>query len=151
MDQVMARLLDHYQSLHESCKQAMSGLDAQALDWVPGEGMNSVAVLVTHVAGSEKFWISDITMEEPTGRDRPAEFRARDTSTAHLADMLDSSLATIESAFERLTKDDLGQPRTSPLDGKTYDVAWTIAQSLTHTALHLGHLQMTRQLLDASR
>jgi uncharacterized damage-inducible protein DinB len=151
MDPVLARLYDHYQSLHESCKQALSGLDTQALDWMPGEGMNSLAVLATHIAGSERFWISDITMQEPTGRDRPAEFRARDTDTGRLIELLDSSLATIRAAFERLTQADLGQPRTSPLDGKTYDVAWTIGQSLTHTALHLGHIQITRQLLDAAR
>jgi uncharacterized damage-inducible protein DinB len=150
MDQVLARLFDHYQSLHEGCKQALSGLDTQALDWVPAEGMNSLAVLATHIAGSEKFWISDITMQEPTGRDRPAEFQAKGNDAAHLIGLLDSSLAIIEGAFERLTRDDLGQPRTSPLDGKSYDVAWSITQSLTHTALHLGHIQLTRQLLDYS-
>jgi uncharacterized damage-inducible protein DinB len=148
MDAILASVYDHFQSLHESCKQALSGLDTQALDWVPGEGMNSLAVLVTHVAGSEKFWISDVTMQEPSGRDRPAEFRVKGDAVDHLKGLLDSSLATIQQAFERLTREDLGQPRTSPLDGKQYDVAWSIAQSLAHTALHLGHIQLTRQLLD---
>jgi uncharacterized damage-inducible protein DinB len=150
MDQILARLLEHYQSMHETGKNALSGLDAQALDWFPGEGMNSLAVLVTHVAGSEKFWIGDITMQEPTGRDRPAEFAVKGKNVADLVGLLDSSLAFIHDAFERLTRDDLGQPRTSPLDGETYDVAWAITQSLTHTALHLGHIQLTRQLLDNS-
>jgi uncharacterized damage-inducible protein DinB len=150
MDQILARLFEHYQSLHESCKKELTGLDAQDLDWVPGEGMNSLAVLVTHVAGSEKFWIGDITMQEPTGRDRPAEFVVKGNDAAHLIGLLDSSLAFIHGAFERLTPDDLAQPRTSPLDGETYDVTWAIANSLTHTALHLGHIQLTRQLLDTS-
>jgi uncharacterized damage-inducible protein DinB len=148
MEPILASLYDHYQSLHESCKRALSGLDTQALDWVPGEGMNSLAVLVTHVAGSEKYWISDITMQAPSDRDRPAEFRAKGADADHLAELLDSSLAYIRDAFEQLTGDDLGQPRISPLDGNQYDVAWTIAQSLAHTALHLGHIQLTRQLLD---
>ena len=148
MDTILASVYDHFQSLHESCKHALSGLDTPALDWVPGEGMNSLAVLVTHVAGSEKFWISDITMQEPSGRDRPAEFRVQGEAVDHLAGLLDSSLAYIHEAFERLTRDDLSQPRVSPLDDNQYDVAWSIAQSLTHTALHLGHIQLTRQLLD---
>lgn len=148
MDEILSRLYQHYQSLHDGCKQALSGLDTTGLDWVPGEGMNSLAVLVTHIAGSEKFWIGDITMQQPSGRDRPAEFTMKGSDAAHLIGLLDSSLAFIRQAFDRLTREDLGQPRTSPLDGETYDVVWSIAQSMTHTALHLGHIQLTRQLLD---
>ena len=150
MDPILARLFDHYRLLHESYKQTLSGLNTEALDWSPGEGMNSIAVLATHVAGSEKFWIGDVAMQEPSGRDRSAEFVVKGSDSVHLSGLLDSSLAYIQGAFERLTREDLSQPRTSPLDGKTYDVAWSISQSLTHTALHLGHIQITRQLLDAA-
>lgn len=150
MDHILARFFDHYQLLHEGFKQALSGLDPQALDWIPGQGMNSLGVLATHVAGSEKFWIGDVTMQEPTGRDRPAEFVVKGKDAAQLIELLDASLDFIREAFDRLSSEDLGKPRTSPIDGETYDVAWTIANSLTHTALHLGHMQLTRQLLDSA-
>jgi len=149
MDPVLGRFFDHFGRLHEACKTQFSGLDSQALDWSPGEGMNSIAVLATHTAGSEKFWIGDIAMQEPSGRVREAEFTVTGTDVSGLSRLLDSSLATIQAAFERLSLQDLTEPRTSPLDGATYDIAWSIAQSLQHTALHLGHMQLTRQLLDA--
>src|SRR3990172_2370464 len=151
MDPILASLFEHFRRLHESCNEILSGLTKEALDWSPGESMNSIAVLVTHVAGSEKFWIGDIAMQEPSGRVREAEFIVKGDGAAHLSSLLDSSLAYIQGAFARLTRDDLDQPRTSPLDGKTYDVAWSIAQSLAHTALHLGHIQLTRQLVDEGR
>ena len=151
MDPVLGRLIDHFDRLHEACKSQFAGLDSQALDWSPGEGMNSIAVLATHTAGSEKFWIGDIVMREPSGRNREAEFTVTGTDAAGLAALLDASLAHVRGALERLSLKDLSEPRTSPLDGVTYDIAWSIAQSLQHTALHLGHMQLTRQLLEASR
>jgi len=149
MDPVLGRFFDHFRRLHEACKTQFSGLDSRGLDWSPGEGMNSIAVLATHTAGSEKFWIGDIVMQEPSGRVREAEFTVTGTDVAGLSGLLDSSLATIQGAFERLSLHDLTEPRTSPLDGVAYDIAWSIAQSLQHTYLHLGHMQLTRQLLDA--
>jgi uncharacterized damage-inducible protein DinB len=151
METVLARLYDHFRLLHESCKAAMSDLEPDSLDWTPGEEMNSIAVLMTHIAGSERFWIGDIAMQEPSGRDRPAEFLVKGKDAAQLIGLLDSALTYIQGAFERLTMEDLGQARTSPLDGKSYDVIWSIGHSLTHTALHVGHIQLTRQLLLASR
>jgi len=55
MDPILASLFEHFRRLHESCNEILSGLTKEALDWSPGESMNSIAVLVTHVAGSEKF------------------------------------------------------------------------------------------------
>jgi len=151
MDPVLGRFFDHFRRLHEACKTHFAGLDSTALDWSPGEGMNSIAVLATHTAGSEKFWIGDIVMQDPSGRVREAEFTVTGTDVAGLSRLLDSSLATIQGAFERLSLQDLTESRTSPLDGVEYDIAWSIAQSLQHTALHLGHIQLTRQLLDVGR
>ena len=119
-----------------------------ALDWVPGPEMNSLAVLVTHVAGSERYWVGDVIASEPSDRDRPAEFRTSGLDAETLKSRLAGSLAYIRGVLERLVFQDLEAIRTSPRDNHQLTVAWCLAHSLTHTATHMGHIQLTRQLWD---
>ena len=77
---MLPELEDYYQrlsGLHDGLKQAIAGLSAEALDWVPGPDMNSLRVLMVHTAGAERYWIGDMAGQQPSGRDRDAEFRAR--------------------------------------------------------------------------
>ena len=135
------------EDLHENCKDQIAGLAQDELDWSPGTGMNSIAVLVVHIAGSERFWIGDTIMREPSGRDREAEFVTSGVSEQALVDLLDTSLAYIEGAFDRLDVEVLAENRISPRDGREISVTRTIANVIEHTALHLGHIQITKQLL----
>jgi uncharacterized damage-inducible protein DinB len=135
------------EDLHENCKDQIAGLAQDELDWSPGTGMNSIAVLVVHIAGSERFWIGDTIMREPSGRDREAEFVTSGVSEQALVDLLDTSLAYIGGAFDRLDVEVLAENRISPRDGREISVARTIAHVIEHTALHLGHIQITKQLL----
>lgn len=66
--------LDRLQELHAGILRAIDGLPAAALDWVPGPGMNPIAVLVVHAAGAERYWIGDVVARDPSDRDRAAEF-----------------------------------------------------------------------------
>ena len=138
------------EDLHENCKDQIGGLAQDELDWSPGTGMNSIAVLVVHIAGSERFWIGDTIMREPSGRDREAEFVTSGVSEQALVDLLDTSLAYIEGAFDRLDVEVLAENRISPRDGREISVARTIAHVIEHTALHLGHIQIGRELWELS-
>ncbi len=135
------------EELHENIKDQIGGLAQDELDWSPGQGMNSIVVLAVHIAGSERFWIGDTIMREPSGRDREAEFATSGVSEQALVDLLDASLAYIEGAFGKLDVDVLAEMRISPRDGREISVARTIAHVIEHTALHLGHIQITRQIL----
>lgn len=148
MHQIFEGFYKLLQDLHENYKEQIAGLAPEELDWSPGGGMNSIAVLVVHVAGSERFWIGDTVMREPSGRDRDAEFVASGMSGQALVSLLDASLAYIEGAFGKLDLEVLAESRTSPRDGRDISVARTIAHVIEHTALHLGHIQITRQLLE---
>jgi uncharacterized damage-inducible protein DinB len=135
------------EELHENIKDQIAGLAQDELDWSPGQGINSIAVLAVHIAGSERFWIGDTIMREPSGRDREAEFVTSGKSEQALVDLLDASLGYIEGAFGKLDVDVLEEMRISPRDGREISVARTIAHVIEHTALHLGHIQITKQLL----
>ena len=42
---VLGEYLDRLEALHAGLEEAIAGLPVEALDWVPGPGMNSLAVL----------------------------------------------------------------------------------------------------------
>jgi uncharacterized damage-inducible protein DinB len=140
--------LNTFQTLHAEIERAVESLPQAALDWVPGPDMNSLAVLVTHVAGSERYWIGDVIAGEPSGRDRPAEFRTSGLDVETLKGRLAGSLAYVRGVLERLTLQDLETTCVSPRDNRQLTVAWCLNHALAHTATHMGHIQLTRQLWD---
>jgi len=135
--------------LHGEIAQAVDGLPAEALDWSPGPDMNSLGVLMAHVAGSEKHWLGDIIAGETTDRDREAEFRSRGREVSGLKAGLDEMLAYGRSIVARLSPDDLTANRKAYADGRTMAVGECLLHVLRHTALHAGHMQITRQLWEA--
>jgi uncharacterized damage-inducible protein DinB len=135
-------------ALYTALLQTIEGLPAAALDWVPSSDMNSLSVLATHVAGATRYWIGDVAGQDRSDRDREAEFRTRGLETATLKAQLVGALEHSQRVLEGLTLSDLEAPRVSPRDGRQFSVAWCLAHALEHTALHLGHMQLTRQLWD---
>ena len=144
MEQILKDHLDVLEALHEGCVSQISGMTQDELDWRPDEDMNSLAILAAHIAGAERYWIGDVVMGESSGRDRDKEFATTGVSWKALSDQMDSALKYSRGAFKRLATDQLGEVRTSPRDGRKYTVAWSIAHVLEHTALHLGHMQITK-------
>ncbi|MBI1880044.1 MAG: DUF664 domain-containing protein, partial [Chloroflexi bacterium] len=76
--------LDRLEELHDDMRQAITGLPPAALDWSPGPEMNSLGVLATHVAGSERYWVGEVAGGNPANRDRPTEFRTHGLDEATL-------------------------------------------------------------------
>jgi uncharacterized damage-inducible protein DinB len=135
-------------ALHNGLKQAIAGLPTAALDWVPGPEMNSIAVLVVHTAGAERYWIGDVAGGQPSGRDRPAEFRTEALDEAALVAHLDRSLAESEQILGKFTLEDLSAVRRSTMHDRECTVMWALLHALEHSANHLGHIQMARQLWE---
>jgi hypothetical protein len=53
--------------------------------------------------------------------------------------------------LEHLTLPDLDAKRTTPSNGKEYTVGWALAHALEHVGIHVGHMQIIRQLWDQRR
>jgi len=139
---------DRLQALHADIQRTIEGLPQDALDWSPGPDMNSLAVLAVHTAGAERYWIGDVAGQDPSGRDRAAEFRTQGMDAAALTARLDAALAHSRAVLEGLTLSDLDALRPSSRDGREYTIAWALAHALGHTAVHVGHMQIIRQLWD---
>jgi len=148
MEQFFADYLERLQGLHEDMKETFRTLPQRALDWVPGPGMNSLSVLVFHATGAERYWIGDVALQDPSGRDRAAEFKVQGLDAAKLAERLDNSLAYAKGAAQKLKLATLHEIKLSPRDDRKFTAGWALAHALEHTALHVGHAQMTRQLWE---
>jgi uncharacterized damage-inducible protein DinB len=137
------------EDLRGQVRDMVADLPAEALNWRPTEGIedhatNSLAVLAAHVAGAEHFWISEVIGGRPRTRDRDAEFSLQVADAADLVRRLEKAGAETRGVFSALTEADLNTTRE--VDGRTVAVRWCILHVIDHTALHLGHMQITYQL-----
>ncbi len=136
------------QTLHGELRKAMERLAEAALDWSPGPEMNSITVLVTHLTGAERYWIGDVALGEPSGRVREAEFHQTGQNVSALNQRLDDLEVYVKEALEKLTLEDLLRVTVSPRDQRQFTTAWALLHALEHAALHVGQVQLTRQLWD---
>ena len=139
--------LNLLQDCHNGILEALKGLPSKALDWVPGQEMNSISVLIFHTTGSVRFWIGDVAAQESSNRDRDAEFRVRGVEVDVLKKRLADNLEYARNALDRMSLGDLESTRMLP-DGHKYTVAWALLHALEHATSHLGQIQITRQLWE---
>jgi uncharacterized damage-inducible protein DinB len=143
--------IDLLQERHNEILEALEGLPPAALDWIPGPDMNSINVLVFHITGSTRYWIGDIAAQESSHRDRDAEFRVSDVEVEVLKNRLADNLEYARNVLSKFTIEDLQTTRESARNGRTFTVAWALLHALEHTTLHLGQIQLTRQLWEQSK
>ena len=145
--------LDNYlhriEDIRRQVGDLIAGLPADALNWRPIEGdkghaTNSLAVLATHIAGAEHFWITEVVGGHPPTRDRDAEFAIQATDAAELVRLLEKTGAETREVLSALPEADLDGVRQ--VMGRTVPVRWCVLHVIEHTALHLGHIQLTYQL-----
>jgi uncharacterized damage-inducible protein DinB len=139
--------IDRLSELHSDIGKSLEGLSSEALDWVPGPEMNSVAVLISHLTGAERYWVG-VAANKPPERDREAEFRTKGLSVEDLRGMLASAEDFARKSLAGLSLNDLEAIRRSPRNDKTFSTGWCLAHAIEHSALHTGHIQITRQLWD---
>lgn len=141
-------LYDRFLELHSDIAKAVDGIPVEALDWSPGSDINSIAVLVVHTAAAERFWIGAVVLGEPSNRVRGEEFQTRGKTADDLKQGVADADNYARAALARLGVSDLDAVRISPRNGQSFSIGWCLFHVLEHTALHLGHIQITRQLWE---
>jgi uncharacterized damage-inducible protein DinB len=154
MDPELEHYAQAFERMHTEAAAAVAGLTAAGLNWRPlagDESTNSLAVTLTHLAGSERYWVGEVAGERPAHRDREAEFRASATSGADLQALLDEAAKVIRETLSSLPPEKLGETVTVPGrdGGRTVSKRWAVVHALEHVAVHVGHMQLTRQLWEA--
>ena len=135
-------------------KHELSGLPDDVLNQeLQFQPTNTLFQLGTHVAGSTRYWAITNLDGEDFHRNRAAEFEAVGPGPLLLAD-LD---LVIESAFAHVSSmsaQDLDRPVSIESatisfwpDSSPLPQRHAVLHALEHTGLHVGHAQLTRQLL----
>lgn len=151
MEPIFAAVLGRLNEMHQQYFEYMDGLSVEELDWSPGAEMNSLCVLAVHVCAAERFWIG-LGINDVSERDRPAEFLASGYELEELKAGFAKNIAFYDVAFKRHDSSrlsewvDVGDFMDRPSQVVTRGYA--LLRGLDHTAEHLGHAGMTRQLLD---
>ena len=142
-DQFFADYLQRLEGLQHRLHTDMRDLPAEAMDWSPGPQMNSVAVLLAHIAGLLHEGIG-IALGDPPGRVRAQEFQTRGVLSAAMLRRMDAVIADARGALPRLGLENLDNERKDA-DG-TVTCGWALLHALEHAYLHLGHVQLTCQM-----
>jgi len=153
MSKEIQEYLDVLNELRNQVKNLLEGFSQEVLDWRPmsSEGelaTNSLAVIAAHVAGSEPFWMREIIGGQKTQRDREAEFVTKGVEISELEKRLDSAGQTATDVLSSLTEAQLDENRK--WQDQMVSVRWCILHVIEHTAQHIGHMQLTRQLWIAN-
>ena len=132
--------------LHNDILNALKDLPSAALDWSPAAEVNSIDVLMVHTVGAQRFLIGEVVGGNPANRDREAEFKVHGLEAETLTQRLNESYEYIHDVLENLTLDDLNASRD--FRGRQTTVAWVLGHALKHTATHMGHIQLMRQVWE---
>jgi uncharacterized damage-inducible protein DinB len=122
--------------------------------WLPALGMediNTFYALMTHTLGATEYWLLHAAGGQPTERNRPAEFRATGGRMA-LIERADALVTDARAFLATLTEEDLARVFERAGDEP---MRWTVAECIVHAvehvAVHVGHLQLQRQIWNAER
>jgi hypothetical protein len=134
--------------LRESVVFKVEGLDPTQLRWVPVPAANSLGVLVVHLGYSERLWLRAIC----AGEQMDMAWRA------HMFELPGSWGVEECVAFyrEETAQADLVLDGVSSLDVPSRGALrpttfrWAVFHLIEETARHVGHMDITRELLDGS-
>jgi len=137
--------LAQFDEIHDDLRRVVGDLQAEALNWRPGEETNSIYVLVTPLLGAEHFWLA-AAAGRPVARDREAEFRAQGRDPTGLLRLLEEADARNRDLLSHLTPETLAATftgRDEPRSG-----AWCLLHAIEHSGQHRGQTTLTRQLWE---
>ena len=139
---------DRLEAVRKQAREAIQGLDAEALNWHPlAQDTNSLAALVHHACGAERFWLVHAVGGQPSQRVPETELAFRATNLAELETLLDETSQATGEVLASLTPEQLREQRQA--GSRTQSVHGWMLSNLTHLTTHLGHMQLTRQLYEA--
>jgi uncharacterized damage-inducible protein DinB len=156
MDATVQALAKHLEDGWEGLLKHVGGVEDDLLHWTPGPAFNSVAILLRHLAGSERYWIGEAIGGIPSGR-------VRDTEFAHDRPRREDVLRAVEDA-RRQTRQVLAPMSASDLQAETSPSAtsgnpphrptkmWALLHYIDHLGYHRGQALLLLKLArSASR
>jgi len=141
-------LFRYYKKLGEG---AMAQVADEQLFVALDPEMNSIALIVKHMAGNLRSrWTDFLTSDgEKPDRNRDSEFEDPPTTRAALLEMWESGWACLFTALEPLSESDEG--RTVKIRGEAHSVMQAVNRQLAHYAYHVGQIVFLAKHLQSAR
>jgi uncharacterized damage-inducible protein DinB len=143
-EMAMARAwLEH---LRESAIYKVEGLTAEQLRWRPAPNANSLGVILVHLGYAERLWFRAIF----AGEDMDLSWRAHmfalpdGWGVADAVAFYRTETALADEVLDAAPSFDL--PSSGALRPTT--LRWAVQHMIEETARHVGHMDITRELLD---
>jgi uncharacterized damage-inducible protein DinB len=138
----------YYKKLAERAMEQVS--DEQLRAVLDGE-MNSIALIVKHMAGNMRSrWTDFLTTDgEKPDRDRDAEFAGPPASREALMQMWEDGWQRLLGTIESLSDADLG--RTITIRGEAHSVMQAINRQVAHYSYHCGQIVFLAKQLAHDR
>lgn len=141
-------------------KEALIGLDADALDWTPAAGTeNSIGTLLYHIALIELDWLyTEVLNDQPWPEELKELFAVSVRDTAgNLSSLwgvalgehlhrLDRTRVYLLAAFHDMSLEEFRRPRSFPQYRVTPE--WVLHHLIQHEVEHRGHIQLLRSLAE---
>lgn len=134
-------------------REVVDGLDADALNWQPGEETNSIAALVAHTFDALRYHTASgvgLDLE----RDREAKFLAVAGSAGELLALIDKVEREVDGYIANITAQSLAEEYTRAAQNnatRTHTGAWWLLHALQHAGEHIGQASLTRQMYEQRR
>ena len=131
----------------------IEGLNDETLNRaLPVPDANTLAALATHSVGMGEYWVLALVGGRSIARDRPAEFRARGSAPA-LVLRFERWIVDLRALLDVMPDADMNRVVDPPaaFRGPELPAVITVRDCLLHvveyTATHLGHIQISRDML----
>ena len=134
------------QHLRDSAVFKLEGLTADQLRWRPAPTANSLGIIVVHLGYAERLWLRAICAGERMDMGwRAHMFEVPVGWTVdEVVGFYRAETAQADAVLDRASSFDLpslGELRTTTL-------RWAVFHLIEETARHVGHMDITRELLD---
>jgi len=140
-----------FRTYKKLAERAMEQVSDEHLFTLLDPEMNSIAVIVKHMAGNMRSrWLDFLTSDgEKPDRNRDTEFEDPPATRAAVMDLWEAGWALVFGALEPLTDADL--TRTVYIRGEAHSVMQAINRQVGHYALHVGQIILLAKYLEGPR
>ena len=136
------------QHLRESAIFKVEGLDPARLRWQPSPTANSLGVIVVHLGYAERLWLRAISAGEQMDMawrahmfELPEGWGVEDAVAFYREES-----ARADAVLDQATSFDL----PSRGNFRPTTLRWAVYHLIEETARHVGHMDITRELLDGA-
>lgn len=150
MDATVQALATHLDERWDGLLKQIGGVEDEVFHWTPGPAFNSIAILLRHLAGSERYWIGEAIGGIPSGRVREREFTHDRPRREDVLRAVDDARRQTRQVLTPLTASDL-QAETSPSvtrgdPPRRPTKMWVLLHYIDHLGYHCGQALLLLKL-----